>query len=234
VVPARASRCCVPAVDVLLLTVKTPHPPCVMTLSVMLTLAVALSCHVLLVEGFLVVQWGECPPVKPMENFDVKRYMGKWYASESFDAPYQAFSHCISANYTLQSSTRVRVFNSGYRGIRFGNSLWFKTLSTADGFATIRDSSVPSALNVEFPGSDSGFFGGERSGPNYIVVDTDYDNYALVWSCVPLFGVFRMDTAWILARSSMEPPAMTNNLKAELQAYGINTGYFKKIYQNIC
>ena len=31
-----------------------------------------------------------------------------------------------------------------------------------------------------------------RTDANYIIMDTDYDNYAVVWSCVPIFGIFRM------------------------------------------
>ena len=44
--------------------------------------------------------------------------MGKWYATESFDAPYQFLAHCISANYTLLGGGRVRVLNEGVRGLR--------------------------------------------------------------------------------------------------------------------
>ena len=37
---------------------------------------------------------------------------------------------------------------------------------------------------------------------NYDVVDTDYENYSVVYSCTNfLFGLYRSEYAWILTRS---------------------------------
>ena len=36
--------------------------------------------------------------------------------------------------------------------------------------------------------------------PNYFVLDTDYDNYSIVYSCGNFAGLFTFDMLWILAR----------------------------------
>ncbi|XP_012943719.1 apolipoprotein D [Aplysia californica] len=206
-----------------------------MTSPFLLTSLVLVFVQLTTVGGFIVLSWGKCPDIPSMDNFNIQRYMGKWYATESFDAPYQFMSYCISANYTLlPGGDAVRVYNSGKRGWKIGNRLLFAEDSVADGFATVRNPLVPSALNVEFPAQNSGFFAtGPRSKPNYLVVTSDYDNYALVWSCVETSVFLRVDTAWILSRTK-QPPANTNELKSILTSYGINTRFFKKIDQDIC
>ena len=43
--------------------------------------------------------------------------------------------------------------------------------------------------------------------PNYTVMETDYDNYTIVYSCDELFGGWAsFDYLWILSRT----PTMTN------------------------
>jgi len=163
-----------------------------------------------------------------MPGLDLKQYMGRWYATESFDAPYQAFAQCITANYTLQPSGDVRVLNQGVTGLRVWGKLWFKQRSVADGFARVPDKSNPGALQVQFGGPAGDDI------PNYLLLETDYKEYALVWSCVNVLGgVFTVDTAWILSRTPV-PPRQTEMLKAKLRSYGIDTGYFRKIYHDDC
>lgn len=35
---------------------------------------------------------------------------------------------------------------------------------------------------------------------DYRVVSTDYENYSVVYSCSKVFGVYRVEFAWILGR----------------------------------
>lgn len=196
------------------------------------SIVLMIAAHALHVNGFIVLKvFQKCPKVSPQQNFNLNDYMGVWYATESFHAPYQAFSHCITATYSIKSSNEVNVLNQGLRGWRIGKWGWvWKEESKALGVATIRDLSQPGALNVAFGGSDEFF---KSEGPNYIVADTDYKNYALVWSCVEFAGIFRIDTAWILSRTRNEPEN-TAGLKKTVKSWGVDPGHFNKIYQTFC
>lgn len=56
----------------------------------------------------------------------------------------------------------------------------------------------------------------------YWVLATDYENYALVYSCTTFIWLFHVDYAWILARRPYLPPAVVGQLKGILTDNGID------------
>lgn len=68
----------------------------------------------------------------------------------------------------------------------------------------------------------------------YWIVDTDYDNYSLVWSCLDLAGVVQADFAWILSRKPTLESATVEMLTNKLDSFGINTGSFRETSQENC
>ena len=41
----------------------------------------------------------------------------------------------------------------------------------------------------------------ENSRPNYRVLATDYLNYAIVYDCFDIFGLFKAESLWLLTRA---------------------------------
>jgi lipocalin len=67
----------------------------------------------------------------------------------------------------------------------------------------------------------------------YILVDTDYENYALVYSCIdgePL----EHETAWILSRKRDLDYSIIDELKEKLKIKNVDISKFVKINQNSC
>ena len=69
---------------------------------------------------------------------------------------------------------------------------------------------------------------------DYWVLDTDYDNYTLIYSCESILGVAHIEFAWILARNMTVDQSLTDRLMAELKGYGVDVTKFHKSDQEGC
>ncbi|MEQ8214223.1 MAG: lipocalin family protein, partial [Smithellaceae bacterium] len=63
---------------------------------------------------FLVGCVGIPSNVKPVDNFQLERYLGKWYEIARLDHSFERGLTRVSAVYTLRDDGSVRVLNSGY------------------------------------------------------------------------------------------------------------------------
>ena len=132
------------------------------------------------------------PKAKPVENFNVHRYLGTWYEIARFDFRFERNLDNTSANYTLDKSGNVKVLNSGYNIVK---NEWSK----ADGLAKFRGEKNVAALKVSF-------FGPFYSGYNVVALDENYQ-YALI-------AGKNLDYLWILSRTKELPSDIkTNYLK---------------------
>lgn len=53
----------------------------------------------------------------------------------------------------------------------------------------------------------------------YDIIETDYNTYALIYSCSKRFGFIKNEYAWILSRSRTLEPAVIARLKQTLSQY---------------
>ena len=68
----------------------------------------------------------------------------------------------------------------------------------------------------------------------YWIVDTDYETYSMIWSCLDLSGLVQADFAWILSRKNTLDEAVMNKLVAKLGSFGVNTDSFRETLQSNC
>jgi len=115
---------------------------------------------------------------KLKSNFDISKYMGRWYLIASYPEPYLSGCKYSIAEYLLLSD-KVKVVNKCYD--QFKNFV-----RSEEGTATSKCGTAE--LTVTFPGKESNY-------PNYIVHKTDYTGYAIVGSPfrTSLFILGRMD-----------------------------------------
>merc|ERR1719495_279230 len=110
--------------------------------------------------------WGGCPKVQVKEDFVLSNYLGKWYEIQKFPTIYQQKGpRCVRAIYSLKDDGHINVDNKGYDKDNNPDAI------TGDAYNP--DSTYPSKLAVRF--SETMDYG------PYWVVDTDYDNYSLVF-----------------------------------------------------
>ncbi|XP_005108261.1 apolipoprotein D isoform X2 [Aplysia californica] len=179
----------------------------------------------------VVLRPGRCPATGTQAAFDPSRYLGTWYEYERFDNWFEAGMDCVRAEYGLNPDQTISVLNAGTRTFKLFGRTIFSRPASINGDATTPDPASPAQLKVSFSQFD--VIGGNE--PNYYIVETDYDNYAVVFSCFNLPGLpVNIQFAWILTRDRGVAPANLNAIKSNLQAAGVRTKYFKSVNQADC
>jgi len=135
-----------------------------------------------------------------VDNFNIERYLGKWYEIARLDHSFERGLTSVSAEYSLRSDGGLRVVNRGYSQ---KENKW-KEIEGKGYFVDRKDQGF---LKVSFFGP---FYG------SYIVFDLDRENYSYALICGPDKSYF-----WILARN----PKIDDNLKKYLVDKAASLGF---------
>jgi apolipoprotein D and lipocalin family protein len=147
--------------------------------------------------------------VKPVDNFKLENYLGKWYEIARLDHPFERDLSRVTANYSLRDDGGLRILNRGYSA---KESQW----KEAEGEAYFVKGSDQGYLKVSFFGP---FYG------SYIVFELDHKNYQYSLVCGP-----DKSYLWILARGPQIREDIKDILIAKAAALGFDTK--KLIYVN--
>lgn len=126
--------------------------------------------------------------VKPVSDFEINQYLGKWYEIARLDHSFEEGLSQVTAEYTLKDDGGVSVLN---RGFLASENEW----KEAEGKAYFVNSESEGYLKVSFFGP---FYG------SYVVFELDSDNYQYAFVSGP-----NTDYLWLLART----PSVDQELK---------------------
>ncbi len=141
--------------------------------------------------------------VKPVDNFKLERYLGKWYEIARMDHSFERGLTKVTADYSLRDDGGVRVLNRGYS---VEDSSWQET----EGKAYFVKEPDQGFLKVSFFGP---FYG------SYIVFELDHEKYQYALVCGP-----KKSYLWILAREPQLKDDIKDMLIAKAAAAGFDTG----------
>jgi len=139
--------------------------------------------------------------ITPVDNFNIERYLGKWYEIARLDHSFERGLTSVSAEYSLRSDGGLRVINRGYSQ---KENKW----KEIEGKGYFVDRQDVGFLKVSFFGP---FYG------SYVVFNSDRDySYALV--CGP-----DKSYLWLLARSQRINDDLKKDLIYKAAALGFDT-----------
>lgn len=141
--------------------------------------------------------------IKPVDNFRLEKYLGKWYEIARLDHSFERGLTRVTADYSLREDGGVRVFNRGY-------SEKEKTWKEAEGKGYFVQGIYQGYLKISFFGP---FYG------SYIIFELDHENYQYSLVCGP-----DKSYLWILSRSPEIKMDLKDMLVAKAAKLGFDTG----------
>lgn len=171
---------------------------------------ISLTLAALLLPGLLIAQTRRID-TKVIPDFNLSKYLGKWYEIARFDHSFERNMDNVIAEYVLRPDGKVDVVNSGWR-----NGLY----KEANGKAKQPDPvTSPAHLMVSF----FLFF---YSDYNILMLDDDYQ--------VSLVGSSSPDYLWILSRTPfIEDDQLLDSIIKEAQRRGYDTSKLIWVDQDI-
>jgi apolipoprotein D and lipocalin family protein len=140
--------------------------------------------------------------IKPVDNFNIERYLGKWYEIARLDHSFERGLTSVSAEYSLRPDGGVRVINRGYSE---KDNKW----KEIEGKGYSVDRKDVGFLKVSFFGP---FYG------SYVIIDLDRENYSYALVCGP-----DKSYLWILARAPRLEEGITKRLVEKAALLGFKT-----------
>lgn len=140
--------------------------------------------------------------VSPVENFDLNKYLGKWYEIARLDHSFERGLSQVTANYSVKSDGGIAVLN---RGFSEEKGEW----KEAEGKAYFVGSNTEGYLKVSFFGP---FYG------SYVVFELDDDGYQYAFVSGP-----NTDYLWLLARTPKVAPEVLQKFLAMSKERGFIT-----------
>jgi apolipoprotein D and lipocalin family protein len=141
--------------------------------------------------------------VKPVDNFKLEKYLGKWYEIARLDHSFEKGLSRVTAEYSLRPDGGVKVINRGY---------------------SAKDNKWKEALGKAYfvKGPDQGFLKVSFFGPfygSYVIFALDHENYQYALVSGP-----DKSYLWLLARNPKMNEDIKNDLIVKAKAAGFDTG----------
>ena len=140
--------------------------------------------------------------IEPIQNFELDRYLGRWYEVARLDHSFERGLDAVTADYSLRDDGGISVINSG-RDITSGE------MQQAEGRAYFVDKSNIGYLKVSFFGP---FFG------SYVIFELDHEGYQYAF-----VAGNTTDYLWLLARDPVVSEEVLRNFKDKASTFGFNT-----------
>ncbi|XP_073991397.1 apolipoprotein D-like [Rhodnius prolixus] len=166
--------------------------------------------------------FGWCPDKRAMPGFDIDKYLGTWYEAERYFTVLEAGSRCARTNYTKAVDGRILVTNeitnrlTGIKRVLDGE-IRNVPKGGVDSKISVKYSTLPFPMETE-----------------YIILDTDYDSYAVVWSCSGFGPLVNTQTAWVMTRERLPPGIVLQKAYAVLDKNKISRTFFVRAEQEEC
>ena len=149
--------------------------------------------------------------IHPVKNFEIEKYLGKWYEIARLDHSFERGLENVTAEYSLRPDRGVDVTN---RGFSVTDNEW----NEAEGKAYFVDDSSLGYLKVSFFGP---FYG------SYVVFELDKENYQYAFVSGP-----DLSYLWLLARTPELPEEIVDRFIERATSLGFATDELIMVIQD--
>ncbi|GAM55456.1 lipoprotein blc [Vibrio ishigakensis] len=140
--------------------------------------------------------------VTPVNDFELERYLGKWYEVARLDHSFERGMNQVTADYSMREDGGVKVLNQGYL---VEDDEW----KSAEGKAYFVEAEDTGYLKVSFFGP---FYG------SYVVFELDKQDYQYAFISGP-----NHDYLWFLSRTPQVSDELKQDFIAQAKSLGFDT-----------
>ncbi|XP_027238707.2 crustacyanin-A2 subunit [Penaeus vannamei] len=155
---------------------------------------------------------GRCAKVANQDKFDLRRYSGRWYQTQIIDNAYQPYTRCIHSNYDYSDSDYgFKVTTAGFSPNNEYLRLQGKIYPTKD---------FPAAhMLIDFP---------TVFAAPYEVIETDYDSYSCVYSCIDWNG-YKSEFGFVFSRTPQTSGPANDKCASVFRKNGVDFALFNEV-----
>jgi len=159
-----------------------------------------------------------CPPVEPLPDFNRDRINGTWVVQWKTDES----NTCILWEFKRTGDNTFKLYEA--REISLLNRWEIEHVHALTATLETEDPAVPANMRVDW--SD-----GLTGKADFVVFDTDYDNFMAVHECDRAGFLHRRSVA-IMTRKDMVDPAVLARVQAKLDTFGVPYEHLNPIVQS--
>ncbi|KAL3286325.1 hypothetical protein HHI36_000834 [Cryptolaemus montrouzieri] len=176
---------------------------------ILVFLVIGSNCQIVIKE--------KCPDVTVQQNFDTKKWSGTWYLVEAYSTSF------------LQSEKCVDLLITQFPNKTVGLQLTTFNIETND------QSRTDGRVNHIGPNGD-GKLSGYLNGTFYVtsILETDYENYSVDWTCQKETDETNDAIVWILTRTPNPSDEIRDKYHNVLDRNGISRKYLHPVEQKDC
>lgn len=161
---------------------------------------------------------GGCSDIPVQPDFDYNKFVGTWYAIKKTKNKSTCVTYTFDDDLTVIENTRPLGFS--FR--------WFMENFSQTGTVTL-GSAEPAKMTIAFPVSLIPY----KAWNQYVTL-TDYDNYAVLWSCNTLTGIQNFEYIMLLARHPSPDTATVNLMLDHVKANNMSTYKLRTVDHQNC
>ncbi|XP_055708066.1 apolipoprotein D-like [Phlebotomus papatasi] len=165
--------------------------------------------------------FGRCPDYAPVADFDKERFLGMWYEQERYFTLTDLASKCTSIYYERRADNKLYANNGVVNRLT-------NVQRIVSGQLTLFGRGTTGKFNVRYTNTPIAY------DTTYNVLDTDYDGYAVLYSCSSVIPFGHTDFVWLMTRDRLPAGDVLQRAYGTLDKYKISRTFFVETDQKDC